>query len=109
MRELAAGIWPELYEEEYDMNFTTRAGRIATAQQLRAALHRAPGDTRPNDSAGPIGDCGRDASEPCGMKDENECRTHCSPTTDDPALLSYAGTRAQAREQLRAARRYGLC
>jgi hypothetical protein len=91
------------------MDTSTRAARVAVAHRLSEALRRAPGDTRPNDSAGPIGDCGRDASEPCGMKDENECRTHCSPTTDDPALLAYAGTRRQAREQLRAARRYGLC
>jgi hypothetical protein len=92
------------------MDTSTRAGRIATAQQLRAALHRAPGDVRPNagDTPGPIGDCGRSADSPCGMKEESECRTHAGVPDNDPELLNIAGTRAQAREQLRAARRYGL-
>jgi hypothetical protein len=91
------------------MSTTTRAGRVAVAHQLREALHRAPGDVRPDaDTGGPIGNCGRGPDEECGMKNEEECSVHCSPAADDPALLSYAGTRRQAREQLRAARRQGL-
>lgn len=90
------------------MNTTTRASRVAVAHQLREALRRAPGDVRPDpDTAGPVGNCGRGPDEECGMKNPEECAMHCSPPTDDPALLGIAGTRAQAREQLRAARRYG--
>src|ERR1700738_1612785 len=106
MRELAAGIWPELYERESStMDTSTRAARIATAHQLRAALHRAPGDTRPNDgdTPGPQGNCGRGPNEECGMKDPQECAVHADPADDDPELLSFAGTLSQRREQLRAA------
>ena len=91
------------------MDTSTRAGRVATAHQLREALrHRALADDP--QAAGPPGDCGRPIDDPrgCGMKLESECRTHASPAADDPALLSYAGTRRQGRQQLRAARRYGL-
>jgi hypothetical protein len=89
---------------------TSRADRVQRAQQLRAALRRAPGDIAPNTDS-PPGDCGRPLDDPrgCGMKNENECRTHASPAdVDDPALLSIAGTRQQARELARAARRRGL-
>jgi hypothetical protein len=94
------------------MNTSTRTARIATAQQLRDALRRAPGDVRPNygDTPAPVGDCGRSVDDPrgCGMKNENECKTHCSPPDDDPALLSYSGTLASRKQQLKAARRRGL-
>jgi|HubBroStandDraft_6_1064221.scaffolds.fasta_scaffold636553_2 hypothetical protein len=91
------------------MDTSTYAGRIATAHQLRAALHRAPGDIRPDaDTGGPIGNCGRDPEAECGMKNPEECSVHCSPPDNDPELLSYAGTLSQRREQLRAARRQGL-
>jgi hypothetical protein len=91
------------------MDTSTRADRIATAQRLRAALRRAPGDVRPDaDTGGPIGNCGRGPDEPCGMKDENECAVHCNPEDDDPELLSFAGTLSGRREQLKAARRRGL-
>jgi hypothetical protein len=42
------------------------------------------------------------------MIDPQECQVHADVPEGDPALLNYAGTRRQAREQLRAARRYGL-
>jgi hypothetical protein len=87
----------------------TRADRIATAQKLRDALHRmsAPG---PSDGStpDPIGNCGRDATESCGMIDPAECRTHADPPDGDPATLSYSGTLRQRRQQLKAARRRGL-
>jgi hypothetical protein len=86
----------------------TRADRIATAHRLTAALHRTGIDDTNETPPAPRGDCGRDASEPCGMKDESECRTHCGPADDDPALLSFSGTLQQRRQQLKAARRYGL-
>jgi hypothetical protein len=92
------------------MDTSTYAGRVATAHQLRAALHRAPGDTRPNDSdtPGPVGNCGRGPDEECGMRNPQECEVHAFPVDDDPALLNFAGTLQQRREQLRAARRQGL-
>jgi hypothetical protein len=90
------------------MNTSTRADRIATAHRLRDALRRAPGDIPPN-SEGPRGNCGRtEEGASCGMIDPQECQIHADPDDDDPALLSYAGTLAQRREQLRAARRHGL-
>jgi hypothetical protein len=92
------------------MNTATRAGRVAVAHRLSEAVRRAPGDTRPDasDTPGPIGDCGRSADSPCGMKDESECQTHADVPADDPALLSYAGTLASRKQQLKAARRRGL-
>jgi hypothetical protein len=54
------------------------------------------------------GNCGRGPDVACGMIDPEECTVHASSAADDPALLSYAGTRRQAREQLKAARRQGL-
>jgi hypothetical protein len=92
------------------MNTDTRADRVQCALELRNALRRAPGDIAPN-SESPPGDCGRPIDDPrgCGMKDENECKTHCNPAAEDPVeLLSIAGTRRQARQQLRASRRQGL-
>jgi hypothetical protein len=94
------------------MDLTTRSGRMQYALGLLAELkspRRAPGDIAPN-SESPPGDCGRPIDDPrgCGMKDESECRTHADVSADDPAILSIAGTRRQAREQLRAARRQGL-
>jgi hypothetical protein len=89
------------------MDTSTRADRVAEARRLTDALHRTPGDS-PSTGETPRGDCGRDPSEECGMKDENECRTHCGPTDGDPATLGFAGTAAMRREQLRSARRYGL-
>jgi hypothetical protein len=89
------------------MDTSTRSDRIATAQKLRAALRRTPGDS-PSTGDQPRGDCGRDPSEECGMKDESECRTHCGPADDDPETMAFAGTSQQRREQLRAARRQGL-
>jgi hypothetical protein len=86
----------------------TRADRIATAQQLRAALRRTGIDDTNETPLAPPGNCGRGPDEECGMKDPQECALHADPTDDDPALLAYAGTRRQAREQLRAARRHGM-
>jgi hypothetical protein len=91
------------------MDTSTRAARIVVAHRLGEALRRAPGDIRPDaDTGGPIGNCGRDPEAECGMKNPEECSVHCSPAADDPALLAIAGTRRQAREQLRAMRRHGL-
>jgi hypothetical protein len=90
------------------MNTSSYADRVAGAQQLRAALRMpTPG---PNDGAvpGPIGHCGRDPSEACGMIDPQECAVHADVPDNDPELLSIAGTRAQAREELKLRRRYGL-
>jgi hypothetical protein len=88
---------------------TTRADRVAVAQQLRAALHRAPGDDDTNETPpAPPGNCGRGPEEECGMKNPEQCQVHASPADDDPELLSFAGTLSQRREQLRAAWRYGL-
>jgi hypothetical protein len=86
------------------MDTSTRAGRIAVAHRLSEALRRAPDA----DAGGPIGNCGRGSDEECGMKNEQECSVHCDPAADGPALLSYTGTLAQRREQLRLARRQGL-
>jgi hypothetical protein len=89
------------------MGTTTRADRIATAQRLRAELksHRRSDDDP--QAEGPRGDCGRDVDDPrgCGMKDESECKTHCGPAPNDPALLGLAGTLASRKRQLKAARR----
>jgi hypothetical protein len=91
------------------MNTATRADRVAVAHRLSEALRRAPGDIPPNTNGdAPRGDCGRDPSEECGMKDESECRTHAGPPDSDPETMGFAGTLQQRREQLRAARRYGL-
>jgi hypothetical protein len=91
------------------MDTSTYAGRVATAHQLRDALRRAPGDVRPvADTGGPIGDCGRPADQKCGMLDPAECKTHCDVPDGDPETMNYAGTLAQRREQLKAARRQGL-
>jgi hypothetical protein len=91
------------------MDTSTRASRVATAQQLRAALHRAPGDVRPDaDPGGPIGNCGRDPEAECGMKNPEECSVHCSPPDNDPELLSYAGPLTSRKQQLKAARRQRL-
>jgi hypothetical protein len=90
---------------------TTRADRIATALQLRAALHRMP-VPGPDDGAvpGPVGNCGRPADDPrgCGMIDPQECAVHCDVPDGDPETLNYSGTLQMRREQLRAARRHGL-
>jgi hypothetical protein len=42
------------------------------------------------------------------MIDPQECAVHADVPTDDPALLGLAGTRRQARQQLKLARRRGL-
>jgi hypothetical protein len=112
---IVAGISLKLYERESStMETSTRAGRIAVAHRLSEALRRMPGAVLPapgpNDGAtpGPIGNCGRDATDSCGMIDPEECAVHCSPADDDPALLSFGGTLQQRREQLKAARRRGL-
>jgi hypothetical protein len=89
------------------MNTSTYADRVQLAAQLRSALSRTPGDS-PSTGDLPRGDCGRDPSEECGMKDENECRTHCGPADGDPETMNYSGTLQQRREQLKAARRHGL-
>jgi hypothetical protein len=92
---------------------TTRDDRIAIALRLSTALHRMPGNVLPapgpGDGAtpGPIGHCGRDATESCGMIDPQECQVHADVPADDPELLSISGTRAQARAELKA-RRQGL-
>jgi hypothetical protein len=86
------------------MNTATRAGRIAVAHRLSNAMRRTAIDDTNETPPAPPGDCGRDKSEPCGMKDENECRTHCGPLDGDPETLGFAGTLSQRREQLRAAR-----
>jgi hypothetical protein len=46
------------------MDLSTYSGRVQLAEQLRAALRRAPAAPGPNDGAtpGPIGNCGRDAT-----------------------------------------------
>src|ERR1700724_2380458 len=95
--------------EERNPTMSTYADRVAVAQQLRAALYRMPAPG-PNDGAtpGPIGNCGRDSTESCGMIDPQECAVHCDVPDGDPALLSIAGTRHQAREELKLRRRYGL-
>jgi hypothetical protein len=89
------------------MDTSTRADRIAAAQQLRAALRRAPSDDAP-DGEGPRGNCGREESEECGMRNPQECEVHALPADNDPELLSYAGPLASRKQQLKAARRYGL-
>jgi hypothetical protein len=83
---------------------TTGAGcSAATSQHLRRALSNdAP------DGEGPRGNCGREESEECGMRNPQECQIHALPTDDDPETMAFAGTLQQRREQLRAARRYGL-
>ena len=91
----------------------TRADRVATALRLSAAL-RMPGNVLPapgpGDGAvpGPIGNCGRDATESCGMVDPQECQVHADPAPGDPETLNYAGTAAMRRQALRDARRQGL-
>jgi hypothetical protein len=87
---------------------STRADRVQRAQQLRAALRRTAIDDTDQTPPAPPGDCGRDKSEPCGMRDKSECRTHADVPDDDPELLNYSGTLHQRRQQLKAARRYGL-
>ena len=91
------------------MDTSTRAARIAVARQLTEALRRAPAPG-PGDGAtpGPIGDCGRDSTGSCGMIDPQECAVHADPAADDPALLAISGTRRQARQCLKAARRQRL-
>jgi hypothetical protein len=84
-----------------------REDRIAEAHRLAAFLHRTPGDS-PSTGDQPRGDCGRDPSEECGMRDKSECRTHCDPPDDDPATLNHAGTLQMRRQALRDARRQGL-
>ena len=92
------------------MDTSTRADRIAVAHQLRAALRRMPGNVRsdPDTETTPRGNCGRSADQECGMRNPEECEVHCSPSDDDPALLSCSGTLVSRRQQLKAARRYGL-
>jgi hypothetical protein len=90
------------------MNASTRADRVQLAGQLRDALRRTGIDDTNETPPAPPGDCGRSADQQRGMINPEECKVHASPVADDPALLKYAGTRRQAREQLRAARRYGL-
>jgi hypothetical protein len=87
---------------------TTRADRVAMAHQLRATLRRTGIDDTNETPPAPPGNCGRAPDEECGMKDPQECAIHADPTDDDPELLSYAGTLAQRREQLKTARRHGL-
>jgi hypothetical protein len=93
---------------------TTYADRVATAIQLRSALHRMPGNVLPapgpDDGAmpGPIGHCGRGSEEACGMIDPQECQVHADPPPGDPATLAYAGTASMRRQALRDARRQGL-
>jgi hypothetical protein len=93
------------------MDLDTYSGRVQLAAQLRAALHRMPAPG-PDDGAtpGPVGNCGRPIDDPlgCGMKNEDECVVHCGPAPGDPETLRYSGTAVMRREQLRAARRYGL-
>jgi hypothetical protein len=88
---------------------TSRADRVQRAAQFRAAMRRTGiDDTNPTPPA-PPGNCGRGPDQACGMIDPEECKVHASPAdVDDPALLSIAGTRRQARELARAARRHGL-
>jgi hypothetical protein len=85
------------------------AARIATVQQLRNALRRAPAPG-PNDGAvpGPIGNCGRDSTKSCGMIDPQECAVHADPAPSDPEALAFAGTRLQRLRQLKDSRRQGL-
>ena len=91
------------------MNTTdTRADRVQCALELRNALRRAPGDVRPPDTGGPIGNCGRGPDEECGMKNEQECAVHCNPEDGDPETMAFAGTLQERRQQLRASRRQGL-
>jgi hypothetical protein len=88
------------------MNTSTKEGRIAEARRLTDALRqRTLADTPTSD--GPRGDCGRDPSEECGMKDENECRTHAGVPDGDPETLRYSGTAAMRRQALKLARRQG--
>jgi hypothetical protein len=90
------------------MDNSTRADRIATAQKLRDALRRAPGDIPPN-SEGPRGNCGRtEEGASCGMIDPSECRVHADVPDGDPETMNYAGTLQERREQLRKQRRRGL-
>jgi hypothetical protein len=91
------------------MDTSTRAERMQIALQLSQAMKRRTLADDPQ-AEGPRGDCGRDIDDPrgCGMKDESECKIHCDPAADDPALLSISGTRRQARAQLKAERRQGL-
>jgi hypothetical protein len=89
------------------MNTTSRAGRVAVAQQLRDALRRTGIDDTNETPPAPPGNCGRGPDEACGMIDPEECKVHASPAADDPALLSYAGTLASRKQQLKAARQQG--
>jgi hypothetical protein len=91
------------------MDLATRAGREQYALHLREAMRRrAPGDIPPN-SEGPRGNCGRtEEGASCGMIDPQECQIHADVPDDDPETMAFAGTLQQRREQLKAARRYGL-
>jgi hypothetical protein len=84
---------------------STRDDRIAIALRLSNALRRTAIDDTNETPPVPPGYCGRGPDEACGMIDREECRTHYTPPDNGPALLSIAGTRAQAREELKARRR----
>jgi hypothetical protein len=96
------------------MNTSTYFGRVQLAMQLRAALHRMPGNVLPapgpadGATPGPIGNCGRGLDEECGLKNPEECQVHADVPDGDPETLGFAGTLQQRCEQLRATRRYGL-
>jgi hypothetical protein len=90
------------------MNPSTRSDRVQLALELRAALHRkTPGDDLPPGGTpdGPRGNCGRDATEICGMIDRSECVVHADPQAGDPETLAFAGTAAMRRAQLAERRR----
>jgi hypothetical protein len=91
------------------MDTSTRASRIAVARRLSTALHRAPGDVRPDagDTLGPP-HCGLSEDEPCDMKNPERCAIHGSVPDDDPELLGLSGTLASRKQQLKLARRRGL-
>jgi hypothetical protein len=90
------------------MDTSTRAGRIAEARRLSAALHRTPGDSpATGDTLGPP-HCGLSEDEPCDMKNPERCAIHADPPPGDPETLRYSGTASMRRQALREARRQGL-
>jgi len=61
----------------------------AELQRLRKAAKEPAMTTRPkaaakaDDDDKPVGDCGRDKDEPCGMKDSSECSVHAGSKSAD--------------------------